>query len=266
MAAPTGSRSERRSKKDRIIKKSRRNKIAMWVMGAVVLIALALTAVAALNISGIMKQANDTDAPAQAHAAQVRDSVQARLDAGREAESADRVAIETTEAPLPSPDEAEAGEEFGLISSPWFGTQPVAKSFVDSAQETQALIDTGVVAAYDSRENPGEIGNFVVTGHRITHGSVFNQAVYLSIGDEVKVETSEGTFTYEVIQEAYRTNPDDNSMLDSNPLGKEANVDRALMTLITCGEWMTDHREIIVLELVESEESEESEGSGNVEG
>lgn len=208
-------------------------------------------------------QAFGTDAPAQAHAADVLNSITTQVvasETGGEGQ-AGRAAISTIAPEVPSAVDAEAGEAFGTISHPLFGPQPLVKSDRRSTEATQALIDTGVVAAYESRENPGEPGNFAVIGHRITHGSVFNRAPELREGDVVKVETADATFTYRVIREAFRVEPDEPSILA--PMnGKEPSIlswldddyknkeDAVLMTLITCGDWMTNHREVIVLELV----------------
>lgn len=192
-----------------------------------------------------------TDAPAQAHAAEVLDSITAPVVAeAAKGGATDRTAITSIAPEVPSAAEAQAGEAFGSISSPLFGTQPLVKSDQTSSQATQDIIDTGVVAAYESRENPGEAGNFAVIGHRITHGSVFNRAPELRKGNEIKVSTVDGDYTYRVIQEAFRVGPKNNTVLDSNPLGDAENTDRALMSIITCGDWLTNHREVIVLELV----------------
>lgn len=209
-------------------------------------------------------EAYGTDAPAQAHASTVVDSLLASPSIqqstrqvgtsgsqGVDGGTVDPAPLTLNES-VPAPSEAESGEAFALIDHPLIrGTQPVVKSESESAQETQNLVDSGVVVAYESRENPGEIGNFAVIGHRNSHGAVFNRAPELRLGDTVTVTTTQGVFVYSVIKEAYRTDSDDHSILDTNPLGTAVNDSRALMSLITCGTWLTDHREVVVLELVE---------------
>lgn len=208
-------------------------------------------------------EAFGTDAPAQAHASTILDTLvspESEDSAQKAAESTQGDDSAVTAAPepfsllegVPAPSEAATGEAFAVINHGLFGgPQPIVKSDPASPQETQRLVDSGVVVAYESRENPGEKGNFAVIGHRNSHGAVFKRAPELRMGDSLTVTTSEGTFTYEVIKQAYRTASDDHSILDSNPFGDEVNDSRALMSLITCGTWLTDHREVVVLELVE---------------
>ncbi|MGW9550671.1 class E sortase [Citricoccus zhacaiensis] len=236
------------------------------VVGAMVAAVLVFGTLAAVELYASL------DAPAQEHAAEVLKSVPTKesedaastADEGADDGSAAKEVAAKRKA-APDPKDATAGQAFGSISSPLLGTQPIVKSDQTSNQATQEIIDTGVVAAYESLANPGEIGNFAVTGHRITHGSVFKEATNLRVGDEITATTNDGTFTYRVIREAVSTHDADNSMLDSNPLGSVANDDRALMTLITCGQlwegkwidgkWRTI-REVVVLELVEPEKEQ----------
>ena len=43
---------------------------------------------------------------------------------------------------------------------------------------------------------PGEIGNYALAGHRVTHGEPFNDLPELRPGDEVIVETADATYIY----------------------------------------------------------------------
>lgn len=45
---------------------------------------------------------------------------------------------------------------------------------------------------------PGQIGNAVIAGHRVSHGKPFRHIDDLQPGDEVTMTTADGTFTYVV--------------------------------------------------------------------
>jgi sortase A len=92
------------------------------------------------------------------------------------------------------------------------------------------------VGHYDETAGPGEVGNFAVAGHRITHGQPFAQLLTLRKGDEVVVETREAVFTY-VMDTSPRdlTVKDDASwVLDPVPDRSSTTPTRALITLTTC--------------------------------
>ena len=51
---------------------------------------------------------------------------------------------------------------------------------------------------YPGTQLPGEIGNFVISGHRTTYGAPFNRIDELREGDPIVVETRDTWFTYRV--------------------------------------------------------------------
>lgn len=92
------------------------------------------------------------------------------------------------------------------------------------------------VGHYDGTAGPGEIGNFAVAGHRVTHGQPFAKLLTLRQGDQVVVETRKAVFTY-----VMDTSPDDLTVketagwvLDPVPDRSSASPTRALITLTTC--------------------------------
>jgi sortase A len=96
------------------------------------------------------------------------------------------------------------------------------------------------VAWYEPGARPGEIGNFVVAGHRVTHGEPFKNFPLLETGDKVNVETRTRIYTYvlrnggtDVIVPFTATWP-----LDSvpDPARTEENPTEAVITLVTCSE------------------------------
>lgn len=105
---------------------------------------------------------------------------------------------------------------------------------------------------------PGQVGNFALAAHRVTHGEPFRQMPDLRPGDQVIVETADATYTYEL-----DTNPNDlnipftqNWVLDPMPVPPEGqaappgmptfdtpNPTQAIITLTTCSElFHTDDR------------------------
>ncbi|MFP5282231.1 MAG: sortase domain-bontaining protein [Actinomycetes bacterium] len=49
---------------------------------------------------------------------------------------------------------------------------------------------------YPSTAGPGQVGNFALAGHRITHGQPFARLLELDRGDKVVVETRDAVYTY----------------------------------------------------------------------
>ena len=92
------------------------------------------------------------------------------------------------------------------------------------------------VGHYETTAGPGEIGNFAVAGHRITHGEPFSRLLTLDPGDSVVVETKDVVFTY-VLDTAPRDLTVENTaswVLDPVPNHPERRPARALITLTTC--------------------------------
>jgi LPXTG-site transpeptidase (sortase) family protein len=74
----------------------------------------------------------------------------------------------------------------------------------------------------------GGRGNAVISGHVVTisEGNVFRNLYKVNIGDEVKVETAEGRFTYIV---------DEVKLVPPQAIEVMAQTNRPVLTLITCG-------------------------------
>jgi sortase A len=51
---------------------------------------------------------------------------------------------------------------------------------------------------YPGTQLPGQVGNFVVSGHRTTYGAPFNRVDELKPGDPIVVETKDTWYTYRV--------------------------------------------------------------------
>jgi sortase A len=124
------------------------------------------------------------------------------------------------------------GDAIGLLRIPAFG----------SGYEVPILSGTDLdilsrgVGHYTSTALPGQVGNFAVAGHRVTHGQPFSRLLELDKGDEVVVETREAVFTY-VIDTPPRSltvQPSASWVLDPVPGEPETPPTQALLTLTTC--------------------------------
>lgn len=148
------------------------------------------------------------------------------------------------------PDNAESKREstIAVLSAEKLGKLPVVDGVLDDYTANQLLIDMGLVVRYQSTADIGSnAGNTALIGHRLTHGSVFKHVPDMEVGERLTLTTATGEHTYEVIKPAFRIQPEENWIL-TNPLKGESIEGRSLLTLITCGNWLTSHREVVVLE------------------
>lgn len=142
------------------------------------------------------------------------------------------------------------GEVSALIRIPKFGSDyvvPVLEGVGD-----------GVLAKgyghFPDTAHPGEVGNYALAAHRVTHGEPLRRMPEMRPGDEVIVETATHTHTY-----VLTTNPNDlvipftgvwvTDPLPTNPVrgGPQPaqEEDQRLITLTTCSElFHTDDRMI----------------------
>lgn len=92
------------------------------------------------------------------------------------------------------------------------------------------------VGHYEGTAGPGQVGNFALAGHRITHGQPFAELLTLRRGDTVVVETRQAVHTY-----VMDTSPADLTVeedaawvLDPVPDQRGTPPTQALITLTTC--------------------------------
>ncbi len=92
------------------------------------------------------------------------------------------------------------------------------------------------IGHFEPTAMPGEVGNFAIAGHRITHGQPFAKALELKTGDEIIVETRDAIYTYSI-----DTPPKDLTVKSSEtwvtdpvPGSKGKKPTKAGITLVTC--------------------------------
>ncbi|PID53461.1 MAG: class E sortase [Micrococcales bacterium] len=105
--------------------------------------------------------------------------------------------VQTEQAPVEPPVDQPpgAGEPFGLLHIPRFGSGYEARPIV---QGTSVQNLKAGVGHYPDTVMPGAVGNFSVAGHRTTYGAPLNLIADLQPQDALVVETESGWYTYRV--------------------------------------------------------------------
>lgn len=137
----------------------------------------------------------------------------------------------------PAPDKADLpkaipGEALALLRIPRFG----ADYEVPLIRGTDLSVLNKGVGVYDVAAAPGEVGNFSIAGHRVTHGEPFKRLLELRKGDKIIVETRTEIFTY-VLDTApadLTVDEHDTWVLDPVPGKKDQKPSKELITLTTC--------------------------------
>ena len=145
------------------------------------------------------------------------------------------------------------GDAVALLRVERFGKDfevPIVTGFDDAA------LARGV-GMYEESSQPGEIGNFAIAGHRVTHGEPFRDFLKLRKGDRVEVETRTQVFVYQLVNAGDKITVD---FTVSWPLWKVPSPDsngeppdEAKLTMLTCAElFHTRDRNIVVGDLMET--------------
>lgn len=212
----------------RSTERGRRRPTALTVVG-IALLALGLSV-----LGWVGYQFFGTNVVSERTYSQEKDNLRARWQAELNTPTAPAKGKDADKARLdaqPEPN-ADPGQAIGLLRIPSFG----------SGYEVPILAGTALddlsrgVGHYSSTALPGQVGNFAVAGHRVTHGEPFKRLLTLDKGDQVIVETRDDIFTY-IIDEPPRDLTVKSSaswVLDPVPGEKNATPTQALMTLTTC--------------------------------
>lgn len=153
------------------------------------------------------------------------------------------------------------GDAIGLLRVPRFGDDyemPIVKGGNLLGKKGTDALSKGV-AWYEPGAKPGEIGNFVVAAHRVTHGEPFRDFLKLKEGDEVFVETRRKVYTYVLrndgtdITVPFTTSWPLADVPDPERAGDKAT--EAVMTMVTCSElFHTDNRSVVIGDLASTED------------
>jgi sortase A len=128
--------------------------------------------------------------------------------------------------------QAQLDQAMAILTIPVFGPDYKEPILVGTSED---ILGRGV-GWYDTTQLPGQIGNFAIAGHRITHGEPFARLLELKVGDQVIVETKRFVYTYVIDSPATSlTVPDtDTSALDPVPQTPGVTPTQARITLTTC--------------------------------
>jgi sortase A len=147
------------------------------------------------------------------------------------------------------------GDDIGLLRVERFGSDyevPIVEGFDDDALASGVGWD-------DNSADPGEIGNFAIAGHRVTHGEPFAKFPTLKKGDRVVVETRTQVFTY-VLRNAGTSITVDFSVgwplqRVPEPDAAEERPTKAVITMLTCSElFHTRDRSVVIGDLVSAQD------------
>jgi sortase A len=88
-----------------------------------------------------------------------------------------------------------AGQGFANLYIPRLG-KDYAYTIIEGTNEDDLARGPG---HYEGSAIPGQIGNFAVAGHRVTHGQPFLNADQIKVGDPIVVQTDHNWYIYRVL-------------------------------------------------------------------
>ncbi|GAA2208504.1 class E sortase [Nonomuraea monospora] len=109
---------------------------------------------------------------------------------------------------------------------------------------------------YPDSAMPGQVGNFVLSGHRTTYAAPFNEIDELERDDEIVVETPEARHTYRVTSQDI-VKPDEIEVLAPVPGKPDIRPIRAFITLSTCHPEYSAAERLIVYGVLKGSEPRE---------
>ncbi len=180
----------------------------------------------------------------------------ARQDQAEAVEEVERIWADPAPRAKQARDEGPEGAATALVRIPRFGGDYVMPVFDGTSEEVLAR----GFGHFDHAVGPGEVGNYALAAHRVTHGEPLRDMPELRPGDLVEVETREEVFVYRL-----DTDPndlvvgfEDTWVVDAKPDnpesgGVEPGRHPRLITLTTCAElFHTDERMIAFGHLVQA--------------
>ncbi|MDR1387830.1 MAG: class E sortase [Propionibacteriaceae bacterium] len=149
-------------------------------------------------------------------------------------------------------DQSAVARGFAILRIPDFGAAWRAPIL---AGVDVATLKRGV-GWYPESALPGQVGNFVIAGHRITYGEPFRNLLKLPKGALVIVETADAVYTYQLLD-----SPKNLTVLETeswimlpNPFDRTSTATRAIATLITCTDlFHSPNRSVAFAELLQTE-------------
>jgi len=130
----------------------------------------------------------------------------------------------TAFAPIP-------GHAIALISIPSIGVDQVP-----IIEGTGLDVLARGVGHYRNTAGPGQVGNFALAGHRITHGEPFANLLKMNRGDKIIIQTRDKIFTYQLDKTPRSLTVEDTEgwVIDPVPGHPQEQPTQRLITLTTC--------------------------------
>lgn len=140
------------------------------------------------------------------------------------------------------------GQAIGVMYVPRFGagySRPIIEG------TSSDVIDTLGLGRYAGTAMPGAVGNFVVAGHRQTHGAVLDNIHTLVPGDRIYVQTADGFYTY-VFRNQEIVLPDRTDVILPVPAQPGVRPEQRLLTMTSCNPRFGSEERIIAYSVFDS--------------
>lgn len=137
------------------------------------------------------------------------------------------------------------GDAMAIVRIPRFGAD-YAMPLVNGVDDASLAKGIGW---FPHSARPGQVGNFAIAGHRVTHGEPFRRFPELKKGDEVTVETRTHIYTYTLTGDGADRVVDASEgwLVDSIPGRSGLEPDQALLTMVTCSDLFHTANRLVVL-------------------
>lgn len=123
-----------------------------------------------------------------------------------------------------------SGEAFGKVFIPRLRDHVWGRPLVYGVDKYALARGIGY---YPGTSAPGQIGNFAIAGHRMTHGEPLRNVDKLRDGDQVIIQTKDAWFTYSLDRTTI-VMPDDSWVINPIPFKNEGQLLGRRITVITC--------------------------------
>ncbi|WP_225993636.1 class E sortase [Actinomadura rudentiformis] len=137
--------------------------------------------------------------------------------------------LKSWQAPNVTTEKVKLGKGLAMIRIPRFGPK---YRFVIIEGVDLADLRKGP-GHYPGSALPGEVGNFVVSGHRTTYSAPFNRAGELRAGDKILIDTRQKQYVYEVTGKRI-VKPSAVEVTAPVPLKPKDKPTKPMITLTTC--------------------------------
>ena len=146
------------------------------------------------------------------------------------------------------------GKATAILHVPRFGNSYAVPVLEGDSEEVLAA----GIAHFPHTAGPGQVGNYALAAHRVTHGEPFAGFPHLRAKDMVYVETRTATYEYQLDNGGTDlvVPMQDTWVIDPSPVNPTGGVEptpssKKLITLVTCSEiFHTDNRSVVFGHLV----------------